>query len=131
MPYLQIIPLEMTVAERWFYFPMVGLLGTIGVGIVVINSKHEGIKTSGLLLSVITLSILGLRTVIRNTNWKNSYTLFSHDVEVDPNNFYLQNKVGIELYQLGKYEDAGERFQRSISLRPTASAFSSLGLVNM
>ena len=40
LPHLQIIPLNMTVAERWLYFPMIGLLGMMGSIIKISNIKN-------------------------------------------------------------------------------------------
>jgi len=41
LPHLQIIPLNMTVAERWLYFPMIGLLGMMGSIIKISNIKYQ------------------------------------------------------------------------------------------
>lgn len=129
--HLQIFPLDMTVADRWFYFPMVGLLGIIGVGVNSIKIKSSNIKVIIQALIIIFIVIFGLRSMVRNSNWNNSYSLFSHDALINKNNFYLENKLGIELYLLGKNKEAKNHFQRSIDLLPTASAFSSMGLVFM
>lgn len=129
--HLQIFPLDMTFADRWFYSPMIGLLGTIGVIASAITIKPTKIRTIIYILTTACIVIFGLRSMVRNTNWNSSYTLFSHDVLINKDNFYLQNKLGIELYLLGDNKDAKNHFQQSIDLLPTASAFSSLGLVSM
>lgn len=129
--HLQIFPLDMTVADRWFYFPMVGLLGIIGLGVSSIRIKSPNIRIIIQAFIIICIIIFGLRSMVRNANWNNSYSLFSHDALINKNNFYLENKLGIELYLLGKNKEAKNHFQRSIDLLPTASAFSSMGLVFM
>lgn len=129
--HLQIFPLDMTVADRWFYFPMVGLLGIIGVVTNAIIIKHTKIRTITYILIIACIVIFGLRSMVRNMNWNNSYSLFSHDILINKGNFYLQNKLGIELYLLGNNKGARDHFQQSINLLPTASAFSSMGLVFM
>lgn len=129
--HLQIFPLDMTFADRWFYFPMVGLLGVIGVSANNIKIKSANVKILVQAFIIVCIIIFSLRSVVRNTNWNSSYSLFSHDVLINKDNFYLQNKLGIESYLLGNNKDAKNHFQQSINLLPTASAFSSLGLVYM
>ncbi|MBI2613809.1 MAG: tetratricopeptide repeat protein [Candidatus Levybacteria bacterium] len=129
--HLQIFPLDMTVADRWFYFPMVGLLGIIGVSANAITIKNTNIKIIMYILIITCFIIFCLRSIVRNTDWNSSYSLFSRDALVNRDNFYLQNKLGIELYLLGDNKRAKDHFQQSIDLLPTASAFSSMGLVFM
>lgn len=129
--HMQIFPLDMTVADRWFYFPMLGLLGIIGVGVNAINIKSTNIRIIAYTLITVYFLIFGSRSIVRNSNWNSSYSLFSHDVLINKDNFYLQNKLGIELFLLGNNKEAKNHFQQSIDLLPTASAFSSMGLVFM
>ena len=67
--YLQIFPLDGTVADRWFYFPIVGLLGILGIGIHLIKSNHKIIKKISYLLIIFLVILFSIRTITRNTNW--------------------------------------------------------------
>lgn len=126
--HLQLLPLDMTVAERWFYFPFIGCLGIIGVTICFINLKNRKLIFFAEIFVLVILIALGLRTMIRNSDWNTSYSLFSHDVLIN-DNFYLENKTGVELTLLSRNNEAQEHFRKSIQFLPTASAFSGLGFV--
>ena len=57
--HMQLIPLDLTVADRWFYFTMVGVLGLIGViiqefGLTAIKKKNTGVQV------LILVILLGL-----------------------------------------------------------------------
>ncbi|MDO8638124.1 MAG: tetratricopeptide repeat protein [Candidatus Daviesbacteria bacterium] len=113
--HLQIFPLDMTVAERWFYLPEVGLLGIFGIICV-----HWAKKIRPIFLILIILLILGLslRTIIRNTNWKDGLTLYSNDIVLTQGSFDLENNLGVELYRVGKFEQAKTHFENSTKIAP-------------
>lgn len=46
--HLQVFPLDMTVAERWFYLPQIGLLGLLGAIITIVGEKKDPTKQSQL-----------------------------------------------------------------------------------
>lgn len=110
LPHLQIIPLNMTVAERWTYFPMIGLLGMVGI---IIKKRSKLIFP----LAVIIIAVFSIRSFTRILNWKNGLTLFSHDIRKD-SSFDLQNNLGVELFRAGKYSEAKKYFVNSIELAP-------------
>src|SRR5258708_27738500 len=99
----QIFPLDQTVADRWFYFPIVGILGMIGVLLEVfhINLKNIWIF-SAVLIFVILLS---LRTFIRSVDWRDDFTLASHDSKVADtyNSEYIISHI---YYQEGNLKEA-------------------------
>lgn len=114
--HMQIIPLDMTVAERWFYFPIVGLLGMIGVFLACINlPKYKKVLT---ILSIVLFSLLSIRTVGRSFDWKNPLTLYLHDSRYNDSSFDLESNVGAELFRAGRKEEAKQHFVRSVSLAP-------------
>jgi tetratricopeptide (TPR) repeat protein len=51
-----------------------------------------------------------------------------HDLEIMPDNFYLVNNVGVELYRVGKVSEAFKYFKRSTEIFPEwATSWVNLG----
>jgi tetratricopeptide (TPR) repeat protein len=114
--YLQVIPLDMTVSEQWFYLPMAGLLGLIGIAWQVIFSKY--IKTNIALAFLIIISILlSFRTMARIPEWQNPIKLYSHDVNVI-DSYNTESLLGNEYWYQNKTAEALTHFKKSDELRP-------------
>jgi len=114
----QIIPLDMTVADRWFYFSLAGLVGMIGVFLnSLILTKLNKHLNKFLLPTFLILGLLSVRTIIRNTNWKNPITLYSHDVNFTQS-YSLETNLGTELYNIGNKQEALIHLQKSVELAP-------------
>jgi len=119
LPVLNIIPLYMTVAERWLYFPMAGLLITAGVGIFVVL-RGATTRTFRICLgaAVCIILLLSFRTTLRIGDWRDGLTLFGHDIQHTANSFDLENNYGTELFRAGRFAEAEEHFARSVVLQP-------------
>ena len=126
LPHLQIIPLNMTVAERWLYFPMIGLLGMIGTilsKLQIINDKSQinfksQIKSKTIfILLIIIIIVFSVRSFVRVLDWRNGLSLFGRDIRQD-SSFDLQNNMGVELFRTGQYKEAKKYFEKSVKLAP-------------
>lgn len=113
-----LIPLDFTYADRWFYFPEVGLIGILLLVIQQISQKWSVSRTLLFLISILILSLLSARTIVRNTNWKDKITLYEHDIKLNSNSFDLQNSLGTELAALGRFDEALPHLERSVQLAP-------------
>ena len=114
--YMQIVPLDFTVNDRWFYFPMVGLLGLLGLGIKKIMVSHATYKV-GLAIGVCFILLLSMRTIIRNTNWSDNFTLFIHDNRI-VENYDIENNIGGEYFLQSNYHKALDHYLKSEELFP-------------
>lgn len=125
-----LFPLDMTFAERWLYFSMIGLLGLSGSILLEfqkIIKKHPSIFV---VLALFIVILLSLRTVVRNTDWKDGGTLYSRDIKTSKNSFDLENNLGVELFRKGDLESAKTHFERSVELQPNwAISLNNLGAV--
>jgi hypothetical protein len=106
----------MTVAERWFLFAQVGLLGCIGL-IIDRYFKAKNIKYVFYLI-ILILAILSIRTIIRNMDWQSDKTLFSHDVKVSPDSYMIQEGLGIVNVQEGNLVEARIHMKNAFDLFP-------------
>lgn len=117
MLHLQFIPLDATVADRWFYFPFVGLLGIIGLFCTLPIFKK--ISREVLLIgAIVVIVILSLRTMVRNTNWNTMLTLCQHDLQVVPESYNVQSVCGGELFKAGRFEESKQYFAVASQLAP-------------
>jgi Flp pilus assembly protein TadD len=88
------------VAERLMYWPSVPALLAVAVGVVGFWRKYCGpgqplarraalLRTVGVLLIV----ALGVRSVVRNSDWNSDEQLFATDLRTYPNNAHLSNAL--------------------------------------
>ncbi|PJE67516.1 hypothetical protein COU95_02015, partial [Candidatus Shapirobacteria bacterium CG10_big_fil_rev_8_21_14_0_10_40_9] len=127
---LNIFPLDMTVAERWLYFPLIGFLGMMGIIFAWINQSFPSLSRLFIILSLVAIVSLGLRTIVRNSNWRSGLSLYEHDIKINKTAFDLQNNYGVELFRVGRIDEAKIHFERSISLQPKWwTSFNNLGAV--
>jgi len=122
---LQIIPLDMTVADRWFYFPLAGLLGMIAVVCTSIKLPGKNIRILFYAIGFLVIMLLTVRTIIRNTDWQNNITLYSHDSKIS-DNAQLEQNLGYEYYLQKNFEKSLYYTNRSIKLLPNESNINNL-----
>jgi tetratricopeptide (TPR) repeat protein len=116
----QIIPLEYTVAQRWFYFTKIGLIGFLGAVFWAFAEYGFVKRFRNILLVTFCLIILAfsVRTFMRNFDFKDNLTLASRDLAGNPDSFELELIYGTEQLKLKNYEEARLHLLRSVDLNP-------------
>jgi hypothetical protein len=123
--YLQLVPLDMTACENWFYFSMAGVLGMIGVALIVFKPH---IKPSWLLIiAILLIGIFGIRTAIRGTDYSSSYKLCLKDVAASKEDFMSYTGLSQSDIEVGNYSLAKTEAEKSIAIYPDATNYEDLG----
>jgi protein O-mannosyl-transferase len=125
LSYLQFIPLDETVAERWFYFPIVGLLGVIGAGFQAFGFNFKNKYVLGIIIAIIF--IFSLRTIVRGFDYKDDFAISSHDINVSREAYILENNLSIVYFEKGMLNQAKAHAEKSIKIFPTITNYTSLG----
>lgn len=125
--HIQIFPLDQTVADRWFYLPIIGLLGVIALFIDSYSKKYSSNPISFILIIVII--ILSVRTYSRGQDWKDEYTLSKHDSSISVDDFVIEDSLAFSLFKQEKYEEAKVHAQKSVGLNPNAFNVNLLGQI--
>ncbi len=86
LPLVNLIPISNTVADRFLYLPMVGASLFMAESIVLLYGHMKSQKTRNFYaaLMVVLAILLSLKTVMRNQDWHNDYTLFTSALNEQP-----------------------------------------------
>ena len=131
---------QLYVAERFTYLPSAGgclavgwVCARIGRAVVARARSASGpdaesaiprwhaAGTRGLLLGVVFLGIvaaLGIRTAIRNTDWRNDDAVTLAAIAVSPDSPLALRRLGHEQFVLRNFDKAREFLERSLELNP-------------
>jgi len=136
-----VVGLDMTFAERWMYFPSIGLIAFAGLVMACKIGGGQGgrITNYELRIKLVNISLVGLvgvlgwRTYARVGDWKDGLTLYGHDWLVNQqyqaDGYDLVNNLGLEMEKLGKVEKAKDRYEESVAMNPNWwVAYNNLGV---
>ena len=103
-------------ADRYTYFPGIGL------GLILVwglarwcPPTHSAKVWVAALLMIMLLIPLSYR---QTGYWRNSFTLFSRAVAVDPLNYNAYSDLGVALQAEGRWPEAFKAFTRAVAIKP-------------
>lgn len=120
--HLQIIPLDGTVANRWFYLTSAGLFGVLALGYTTMKLSEESKKIFGV-VTLIVIVLLSARTIIRNFDWRSDLSLFRAEVVAGASEADLEDSMGVTYMKNGYIDEAGVHFEKAVELEPDNPTF--------
>jgi protein O-mannosyl-transferase len=116
-------------ADRYTYIPYIGLFLMLAWSLPQLLSKFPQRKIVLCVSMVIVLTTLGICAHRQTSYWKNGITLFSHTIEVVPqNNWISYNNLGLAYSRYGRRPEAIEAYKQAINIKPNlAESYANLG----
>ncbi len=108
-------PVGFVVAERILYTPSMGFCVLAAIAFKAAAERYP--RAARLLLGLV-LILYGVKTVHRNFDWRNEYTLFSAGLKVTTKNAKLWNNVGHALEGENRFGEALNYFQQASRVQP-------------
>ena len=118
LPVLQIVPISVLKAERFLYMPSVGFCALAGLlGAAIYERVGESQKKFVTALFAVIILGLSIRTTIRNTVWKDEFTLYKTTASSAPDNFRVQYNLGNAYFRKGDVERGLKHTEIAFRLR--------------
>lgn len=106
------------IAERWAYVPLIGIYVIIAwTAPEIFLRLHRG-KTALRIVALVYLSILSMITWNQIGCWKNDFTLFSHGIEVNNDNFVAHANLGKAFAKKSDFGEAINCFKEVLRIDP-------------
>ena len=128
LPVSQIVPHHDLMAEHFLYVPSVGFaLLVAGLLEPVLRPPRPSAA-----VCILVLSLLAVRTVVRNADWKDELTLWRKTVETAPESARARNNLGSAYLRQGQLTLAEGQLVAAIAIQPDlAVAHGNLGKLLM
>jgi protein O-mannosyl-transferase len=110
-----LLPTGTIMGERLAYLPSAGFCLLVALVWSQIERRRAG--TSWALLGIL-VAALATRTVVRNRDWKNNFTLFSSGVRAVPGSARVHRNLGDEYARVGQIEEARAEFRAALRIYP-------------
>ena len=105
-------------ADRFAYVPLIGLFMVFSWGVPQI-CENRRYSTIWLSASVACLLLVLITVTFKQIGyWKNSITLFEHNLKFTSNNYLAHTNLGNALDRQGRTEEAIEHCQQAVRIKP-------------
>ena len=119
-----VVLLNSMVQERFLYIPALGVFALTGIGAEWLFRRYG---FSVVVLAGLVLVGYAARTVARNRDWKDDFSLFSSAARAYPKSAKMHQAVGQVLAEQGLMDRAILAFRRALSIREEAMTYNNLG----
>ena len=117
LPVSNIIPFGAIIAERYLYFASIGYFMLAGI---LINKLYKTVSNKKIVLMVVSLLLLffAARTIRRNIDWKDGFSLWSATLKVSPGSYTVHNNLGAAYKERGMVDEALKEYRKTLELNP-------------
>ena len=129
LPVCHIIPHHELLAEHYLYLPSFGFVVLMAL---LLERALTFIRwrSSVYIAFAVIIVLFSARTVYRNYDWKNGYTLWTRTVKMVPNCVRALNNLGIECYKRRDLIKAKKLYRRALTIQPNyVKSYHNLGNV--
>jgi tetratricopeptide (TPR) repeat protein len=105
-------------ADRYTYVSLIGLFIMLSWGILDVTRDVFQNKPVGIMAMLLFLAICSILCFRQVGYWKNSITLFSHTLAVNPNSVTAEVDLGLGFHETGNESEAMAHLNRAIQLAP-------------
>lgn len=110
-------------AARYAYIPLIGLYIIVSWGVSEITGKSilygKGyVKYFISAIGVVIFVALIALSQKQSEHWRNSRSFYEHELEMNPNNPYFHNNIGLTYKDSQLYDKAFEHFQMALKIKP-------------
>lgn len=118
IPVSGIIPINGLIYEHFLYFPSVGIFLAIAyLFYLLLTQVKNSLLSLGVLgiIGVIVL-LLTIRTIVRNSDWKDPVTFYNQTIRHNPTSARLHNNLAMAYAEKNKNEEAIREYTLAIKL---------------
>ncbi|HUN54594.1 MAG TPA: tetratricopeptide repeat protein [Smithella sp.] len=108
---------DQALADRYAYVPLVGLFIMLTWGAFDIIKKHFSSRII-LIISLLIITGLAIAAHRQVKYWQNTFTLFSHALDVTQNNAFAHSSVAGQLLMQNKVDEAMRHCEIALKLNP-------------
>ena len=119
--HMQLLPLDFTVSDSWFYFPMVGILGMTGIALETVQHPSVRLRNIATVVTIAVLILFSLRSIIQNTYWQDGLSLYNYNMQNINHSERVETKLALELESEGRLDEAWKLFENLVTRYPVGS----------
>ncbi len=108
-----------SIADRYMYMPMLGLLVALVWGVEVYCRRSERVAIAASVAAGLACIALGGVSSNQVKVWSDSITLFRHAVSVTQNNHVMHNNLGNSLAEEGSLTEAAHHYREALRINPS------------
>jgi protein O-mannosyl-transferase len=118
---------DQAMADRYTYVPIIGLFIIIAWGLPELLARFAFRKTILAVAAAVAILAMAVSTYMQLGYWKNSITILSRAVEINPDDRFAQANLGVAFLRKNAYDDAIVHFEKALQIDP-CDAMSQLNL---
>jgi len=118
IPVMNFYPLRNNMAEHWLYIPIFGFLIFITSLASRALRRYPGSGVWLISLFLATLAFFSVRTVLRNREWKDESSIYTHTFEYNPESVKILNNLGNLYHNQGDFGEAIYFHNKALDINP-------------
>lgn len=105
-------------ADRYTYLPEIGLTIALTWGLAEISGAARWCRTALPLAATGAVAVLAVAAFVQTGYWKNSETLWTRTIAVNPNNSFAYNTKGAAQANHGQWAEAIRQYRHALAIDP-------------